>query len=125
MTISTPSLTQSALLPDIVEPITSFDETYLGVYRLVLAAETSALRQFAAAPTTPAQNVAKEKIMNSRVLGNLLVELYRKHARLSEAPCATLVMAVQSGSGDANDNVYNVGRFYRDRLIRACMFPSI
>ena len=93
---------------------------YLSAYNLALNAETYATQQ---AEAHPAQN---DNIIFARVAGYLLLEFFDLRDILTTGPCDQILKELQSGSqepaGNANDVVFKIGKFYRDRFIRLCMF---
>ncbi|KAF9643997.1 hypothetical protein BDM02DRAFT_3122647 [Thelephora ganbajun] len=67
------------------------------------------------------QDEANENIMLARVVGHLVLELYARRGILGNRPCETIideVMRSPTGYGDGDNVVFEVGRQYRDHLIR-------
>jgi len=97
---------------------------YLSVYNLVLDAERHANEQVEA---NPSSREAKDNLMFARVAGYLLTELFNRRAILSEGPCASLAKRLKSPSpvGDTAHGVaFGIGKWYRDYLLRLCVFGS-
>ncbi|KAF8259704.1 hypothetical protein EI94DRAFT_1750815 [Lactarius quietus] len=90
---------------------------YLVAYNLAFNAEKYATQHAEAEPT----NEVKDNIISARVDGYLLVELFNRRAILTEGPCIYISKELRSEDregGDANDTVFKVGNFYRDRFLR-------
>jgi hypothetical protein len=91
----------------------------VSAYKVILQAEALAI-----------QDEANENIISARVAGYLLLELYARRGILGDQPCATVIDEIMSPSQDGGANserdvidvVFEIGRWYQDRLIRACAF---
>jgi hypothetical protein len=115
----------SSLSPDptTYEGLSWRDESqYLRAYLRAYNAEIYATQQAEANPTN---KQAKDNIISARVAGYLLVELFRQREILTKEPCRYLskgLLSEDQEDGDANDTVFKVGKFYRNKLIRLCAF---
>ena len=93
---------------------------YLSAYNLALNAETYATQQ---AEADPAQN---DNITSARVAGYLLLEFFHLRDILTTGACEQISKELhlenQEPGGSVNDVVFKIGKFYRDRFIRLCMF---
>jgi len=97
-----------------IEKLRLYDRPYrFSAYRMILQAEQYAVQQ-----------QAEEDIISARVVGYLLLELDAQPSTFGDGPCASIVKQVTSPPQDAGDNehnvVFNVGKLYRDKLIRMC-----
>jgi hypothetical protein len=90
----------------------------LGAYHLAYNAERYAIQQ----ALSDSSKKAKDRILFARVFGYLLVELFNWRAILTEGPCNRLLIELQSGDGDDNNTVFNIGKLYCDYFLRSCAF---
>jgi len=89
---------------------------YLSAYNLAFNAEKYATQQ---AEADPSNNLrAKDNIISARVAGYILVEFFNRRAILTEGPCRYLSIELNRDDGDANDAVFNVGKFHRNHFLR-------
>ena len=88
------------------------DPEYSRAYDLVLEAQ-----QYAQAEDN-------DKIVPTRVVGYLLIELFDRRQTLTMAPYRCVVKEISSVSGEGHfDPIFEVGKRYRDRFLRPlCAF---
>ena len=96
---------------------------YTEAYDLAFKADINATKD---ASDNPASDTAKENMVLSRVVGYLLIELFDRKGVLDPTPCESVRDSILSKSQQASqtthDVVFEMGRKYRDHLIRACAF---
>lgn len=68
--------------------------------------------------------------MHARIIGFLMIHLYDIQSSLGSAPITQLAKEVVSRStqdpiGASNQAVYELGIWYRERLLRPCMWLGI
>ena len=109
-----------------VSPLPTFDSRrvhglnsdLLHAYGIIIRAERFAIRQ-----------QWQENVISARVAGYLLLEFDARSEILGEQPCASIVEEVTSQhqvSGQKErDVVFEVGRQYRNKLLRACAFDYL
>ena len=70
------------------------------------------------------QQEQKDDMISAGVVGYLLLELNARSEILGEQPCASIVKEVTSqvSGKKERDVVFEVGRHYRNKLLRACTF---
>lgn len=89
----------------------------IGAYETILQAEAQATR-----------DEEDDNVVLARVVGFFLLEFYAQRHILGDRPFAKVIDDVAPSSRDRENvkdgdmTVFAVGRRYRDRLIRACMF---
>ena len=108
------SLVELQALPLPREPpkYEEWQEDWLSAYNLTFNAERYATQN--------------HDIISARVAGYFLIELFNRRAFITTEPCDRLSKRLQSEGREpgmsANDVVFQVGKLYRDRLIRLCAF---
>ena len=111
--------------PVTVQPLPLIDSCILqhspdpglqSAYRLVLDAESAAVA-----------TQDEQRLRNARIVGHLILHLYKYRQILGNAAYSHLKAEVTSKSStadDPNDVVNGVGGYYCERLLRVCKYKS-
>lgn len=119
-------------IPDNYDDWKTAEVGYCQAYDFVFAAEQHAAAQLAkeeAEDKTKAKAKAKEeardKIIHARVVGYLLIELFNRQSTVALEPFLRVVKELSSTArepGEPRQLVFDLGKLYRDHLLRACLF---
>jgi len=104
-----------------------FKPSHTSAYETVLNAEVRAVEIYKTVPHDKERDAAKKDVICARVVGGFLVETFARRDRLGDTPASTIVRDIISTSGQSSSArvVYDLGQFYQDKILRACMWLCV
>jgi hypothetical protein len=101
---------ESPQFRELEPPIPAYAKALQAAYSNILQAEDRAL-----------QDGADENVISARVVGHLLLELYARRGILGDQSYLSVIDEIVCSPQDRDDDlIFELGKRYRDHLIRPC-----